>query len=187
MEEIWKDIRGYEGRYQVSNLGNVKSLNYGNHGTAKNLVPKVSNRGRPWVELAKDGAKKAYLVYRLVATEFIPNENNYPEVNHKDENVFNNCVDNLEWCTGEYNRSYSYNLHPEKHRDARESCTRTGKRYGKRTALEIEQLDFEGNVVKRWPNSRTIFNDTGMSDWSISECCRGKRKQAYGFKWRYAI
>lgn len=187
MEEVWKDIRGYEGLYQVSNLGNVRSLNYGHRGITRNLVPKVNNRGRPWVELAKDGRRKALLIYRLVAIEFIPNENNYPEVNHKDENVFNNRADNLEWCTRKYNIDYSFGLHPERRSKVDRSLHKTGRKNENRKNLKVEQLDMDGNVIREWPNARSVFNSTGMSDWSISECCRGNRKKAYGFRWRYAI
>ena len=84
MKEIWKDIEGYEGRYQISNLGNVMSLNYGNHGYPRQLTPKCNNSGRLWVELIVDGERKPFLIHRLVAMAFIPNPEGYPQVNHKD-------------------------------------------------------------------------------------------------------
>ena len=169
MAEIWKDIEGYEGMYQVSNIGNVRSLNYRGTGIVRNLVPKVNNCGRLWVELKG----KSFLIHRLVAKAFIPNIHNYPEINHKDENPKNNVVTNLEWCTGEYNRKmYS----------AKNSHGRPNTRQ-----REINQLDTYGNLVKKWKDSRTIMNSTGMSQWSITQCCDGKRKTAYGFKWQYAI
>lgn len=181
MEEIWKDIAGYEGLYQVSNLGNVKSLNWGRHGFPRTLTPKVSNSGRLAVQLSKFGEVKYYLIHRLVASAFIPNPCDYNEINHIDENPVNNRVDNLEWCDHLYNvRCYLAN-HPSYHKERKSSSN-----YGKRLALQIEQLDQDGQVVRRWKNSREIVKETGMSDWSISECCRGKRKSAYGFKWRYA-
>lgn len=106
MEEIWKDIEGYEGLYQVSNLGRVKSLNY--HRTRKEqlLKPTKSNRGYFKVYLNKNGKMKTFNVHRLVAQAFIENPNNYPCVNHKDENKINNIVDNLEYCTVAYNNVY---------------------------------------------------------------------------------
>ena len=184
MEEIWKDIEGYDGRYKVSNMGNVKSMNYGNHGYAKNLVPKVNNCGRLWVELIKDGEKKQFLIHRLVGKTFIPNPHNLPEINHKDENVMNNVVDNLEWCTKEYNLRYTANRHPEWFRHG----SNPGRsRASKNKHLLINQYDADGKLLRQWPNARSVFVETGMSDWSIAECCRGKRKQAYGFKWQYAI
>lgn len=168
MKEVWKGITGYEESYQVSNLGNVRSLNYRRTGKIKNLVPKVNNCGRLWVELQG----KAYLVHRLVATEFIPNTKCFPEINHKDENPKNNKVDNLEWCTGEYNKQMYINHHV---------C---GRR--KINTRVVNQIDDFGNVVRQWNDSRTIQNETGMNQWSITQCCDGKRKSAYGFRWQYA-
>ena len=175
MDEIWKDVVGYEGLYQVSNLGNVKSLNWRGHGVCKNLTPKLQNSGRYAVQLAQGGKTKYFLIHRIVATAFIPNPHGFNEINHIDENPLNNCASNLEWCDHLYNvRSYFKN-HPDHRRQK-----------GKRINLKVEQLTLNGEVVRLWENSRTIFTQTGMSDWSISECCRGKRKTAYGYKWRYA-
>ena len=168
MTEVWKDIDGYEG-YQVSNIGNVRSMNYRGTGIAKNLIPKENNCGRLWVELKG----KPFLIHRLVATAFIPNENNLPQINHKDENPKNNNVENLEWCTGEYNR----NAYLANHKGGRR----------KNNVVPVNQIDCFGNIVKRWDDSRTIANETGMNQWSITQCCDGKRKTAYGFRWQYAI
>lgn len=169
MVEIWKDVDGYDGLYQVSNIGNVRSLNYRGTGLVRNLVPKVNNCGRLWVDLRG----KPLLVHRLVAKAFIPNPNEYPQINHKDENPKNNVVENLEWCTGEYNRSvYS----------AKKSRGRPKVRH-----KPINQFGADGELVKRWNDSRTIANETGMRQSSITQCCDGKRKTAYGFKWQYAI
>ena len=98
--EVWKDIKGYEGLYQVSNLGNVKSLK-----TNKNLYYSKS-RNYLRVGLNKNGVRRGFSIHRLVAQAFIPNPKNKPCVNHKDCNPKNNCVDNLEWCTHKYNNSY---------------------------------------------------------------------------------
>ena len=118
MEEIWKDIPGYEGQYQVSNLGRVKSLDrfitQMNHGKliTRRYPGKIFNlkpdntTGYVAVVLHKDNVPTDYLVHRLVAQSFIPNPDNFPQVNHKDENTSNNCVDNLEWCTNSYNVNY---------------------------------------------------------------------------------
>lgn len=185
MEEIWKDIRGYEGLYQVSNLGNVKSLNWRNQGVQKNLWLKPHNRGYLQVELAKDGKKKCFVVHRLVADAFVPNPNGFPQVNHKDEVKTNNASENLEWCTRSYNAKYSLVRHPE--RTPNGCVHRRGCRHkGANTNTPIAQIGANGEVVKVWGCSRDIFLETGMSDWSISECCRGNRKTAYGYKWQYA-
>lgn len=103
MKEVWKDIKGYEGLYQVSNLGNVKSLKFNKE---KILIP-LFDKNYLFIQLWKNGKYKRYKVHRLVAEAFIPNTNEYSCVNHKDENKQNNCVDNLEWCTNQYNIEYS--------------------------------------------------------------------------------
>ena len=105
--EIWKNIVGYEGKYQISNLGRVKSLKDRYGYRERILKPSTNKRGYKKVVLVKVGEKrKTFLVHRLVAEAFIPNPNNYSEVNHKDENPSNNNVDNLEWCTRKYNINY---------------------------------------------------------------------------------
>lgn len=107
MKEEFRDIKGYEGLYQVSNLGNVKSLGNGNSNNSKERILKPGNsNGYKRVVLSKNKEKKMYCVHRLVAQAFIHNPNNYPMINHKDENPLNNCVENLEWCTCKYNNNY---------------------------------------------------------------------------------
>lgn len=101
--EIWKDIKGYEGRYQISNEGRVKSLIGSKE---KILKPGLNFHGYEKVTLSKGNKVKAHLVHRLVAQAFIPNPNDYPCINHKDEMKFDNSVDNLEWCTYDYNNNY---------------------------------------------------------------------------------
>ena len=180
MEEVWKDIAGYEGLYQVSNKGNVKSLNWGNRGYSKNLYLKPHCHGYLQVELANKGKKKMFMVHRLVAMAFIDNPLDLPMINHKDENKENNCVDNLEWCDCSYNVRYS--LHNRK-KVAHRRCF---GRVGKNTLKKVAQISANGSVVRIWNNAREVFLTTGMSDWSISECCRGNRKTAYGYCWQYA-
>lgn len=103
MKEIWKDIKGYEGAYQVSNLGNVKSLK-----TNKNLYYTKSGRNREYLKvlLVRNSKRKMVSIHRLVAEHFISNPNNYPCVNHKDECKNNNVWTNLEWCDEKYNANY---------------------------------------------------------------------------------
>ena len=110
MQEIWKDIEGYEGLYQVSNLGIVKSLprQYKNRKCNERIKsPSLAGKGYYRVSLCKNGIIKYYYIHQLVAKTFIPNPNNYKLVNHKDENKLNNCVDNLEWCDYKYNLNYN--------------------------------------------------------------------------------
>jgi hypothetical protein len=101
--EIWKDITGYEGLYQVSNLGNVKSLR-----TNKNIYCSKSGRTKEYlrVGLFKDKKRTMYSIHKLVAEHFVPNPNKYPIVNHKDERKNNNVWTNLEWCDEKYNANY---------------------------------------------------------------------------------
>lgn len=113
LTEEWRGIEGYEGMYQVSNLGRVKSLarviirSDGKPNPVNEKILKHGiTKGYCSVVLCKDGKKKMYKVHRLVAMAFLSNPHNLPEVNHKDENKKNNCVDNLEWCTPKYNTNY---------------------------------------------------------------------------------
>ena len=180
MKEVWKDIEGVEGIYQVSNFGNVLSLNYKNHGYSRQLVPKCNNSGRLWVELFKEGKRKPMLIHRLVAMAFIPNPNKFEQINHKDENAKNNRVENLEWCTQKYNIQYYLDRHPGKPK------VNYSSNYKKRMSLKVNQYTREGKLIKTWENSRQVAVEKGWSDWSVSECCRNKRKSAYGFIWQYA-
>ena len=100
MEEIWKDVKGYEGLYKISNFGRVWSIR-------RKLFLKPVDKPYLRVRLYSiDGTNKMFSVHRLVAEAFIPNPDNLPCINHKDENKMNNCIDNLEWCTAKYNSNY---------------------------------------------------------------------------------
>ena len=103
-KQVWKDIKNYEGLYEVSNYGNVRSLKFGK---IRYLKPANNGNGYNDVILCKNGQKKHFKVHRLVANAFIENPNNYPQINHKDEDKTNNKVENLEWCDNQYNTRYS--------------------------------------------------------------------------------
>lgn len=173
--EIWKDIVGYEGLYQISNFGNVKSLNYRRTKKAKVMIPKINNSGYKWVELSDGRFKKQLLIHRLVAMAFLENPNNYPEVNHKDENTLNNEVDNLEWCTHLYNVRYFFERH--KHENI------VGR---KPIKVLINQLTLDGELIETWDSYLTLNKKFNYKGTSIKECCSGKRKTAYGYKWEFA-
>lgn len=171
MIEEWKDIEGYEGKYQVSSLGNIKSLNYNGKKEIKQLKPCIKGGNYYGVVLCKNGIKKELQIHRLVAQAFIPNPNNLPEVNHKDENKINNCVDNLEWCTSKYNANYG-------NRNKKLSLLKNKK---------VNQYDLQGNFIKQWDSLTEINKQLGFCISSIGKCCNKikKHKTAYGYKWEY--
>jgi len=183
MKEIWKDIVGYEGLYQISNLGNVMSLNYRKRGYSQILVPKKNNRGYLWVELKSNGKRKCMTIHRLVANAFLDNSSALPLINHKDENPINNRVDNLEWCDNSYNVLYSLKRHERKAR-----ALRNGKIVRKPTKYKqkVIQLTKSGDFVRDWESIQAIHGELGYNNTSITECCKRIRKTAYGYKWRFA-
>ena len=165
MIEIWKNIEGYEGLYQVSNLGNVKSLNYKKMCKERILKPLLDSKGYYDIKLFKNKEYKIYKIHRLVCQAFIPNPNNLPQVNHKNEIKTDNRVENLEWCTAEYNCNYG---------------TRND-----RIRKPILQFTLEDDFVKRWNSTREIQRELGLCHSHISKCCKGKYKSMYGYKWFY--
>ena len=185
--EVWKDVKGYEGYYQVSNMGRVKSMRVLK--TPKNgvkcrknafLSTKTSHdKQYVTVALCRDGEKKQTQVHRLVAEAFIPNPNNLPFVNHKDENPSNNCAGNLEWCTQGYNIQYSLErkgrLRPKS--ELRPICayTLSGEFIAQYNSVweAIEKLGIESNSPRGARNN-------------IRMCCKGKSRNAFGYRWRYA-
>ena len=178
--ELWKDIEGYEGLYQVSNTGKVRSLRYRNRDEIKELSLKPHSRGYLQIELHKDGMRKTFTVHRLVAKAFVEGYQEGKEVNHIDENKRNNTVDNLEWVSPSQNV-----LHSISHREVVK--TRNYPKFHARTdKQEVFQITLDGKIVKRWKSSVEVKEKLGYSDWSIKQCCRHKRKTAYGYKWQYA-
>ena len=162
--EIWKDIKGYEGKYQISNKGRVKSL--GNNKTKKEKIRdgKIDNRGYKRISLCKNGKEKKYSIHRLVAQAFLPNPDNLPVVNHKDENKLNNNVENLEWCTQEYNVNYSG------------SNGRPGKKV---ICVETQQIfDSSEDVINK------MFDGKGSSS-TIRDHLRGRTKSCFGYHFKY--
>ena len=181
MQEIWKDIKGYEGLYQVSNLGRVKSLRrwagnqYSNKFIKREKILKHSTEkgGYYHYTLRKDGKETKGREHRLVAEAFIPNPNNYPCINHKDENIKNNNVNNLEWCTYKYNNNYG------KHKERQ---VKSHKPFKKTIVL---QYNLKGNFIKEWDSIKEAEDYYKTSKNTISQCCKGLQKTAGGFVWRY--
>ena len=164
MNEIYKDIQGYEGKYQISNLGNVYSLI-----TNKILKPRLTLDGYYQVDLCKNGVKKHLYIHRLVAQSFLDNPKNYKIVNHKDENSMNNIVSNLEWCDSTYNNNYG-------------NCKR---KISEANSIKINQYDMDGNFIKQWLGINNIEKCLKINKGNICMCCKGKRNNAGGYKWKY--
>lgn len=169
--ENWKSIAGYEERYEVSDRGNVRSLNYHREGRTKILKPKKNCGGYLVVNLRKDGQLKQPSVHRLVAQAFLPNPLNLPQVNHRDEDKLNNAASNLEWCTASYNINYGSR----------------NRRMAEAQSKPVQQLDKStGELLKTFPSAVEAERVAGIHHGNISRCCCGKRKSAGGYVWRYA-
>lgn len=175
--EIYKDIDGYKGEYQISNFGNVYSLK-----RKKKMSNCISNNGYLQVNLTHNGKSKSYKVHRLVATAFLDNPFNLPEVNHKDENKMNNCVDNLEWCTKEYNLNYNGGQFKRARSRNYESIS---KKRSIAQSKEIMQLDYDGEIVAIWKNAY-IAEQHGYNRTVINQCCLGNKKSHKGYLWKYS-
>ena len=175
IEEMWKDIKRYEGLYQVSNYGYVRSLNKTkevvNHNkkyikTIKGKELKCSfHNGYRTVGLTKNGTMKTLYIHRLVAEAFIPNSNNYTIVNHIDEDKSNNYYKNLEWCTCKYNNNYGNKL--------------------KNMIKPVLQFDLNFNFIKRWKSISDVERELYISVSDICRCCKKEQKSAGGYIWKY--
>lgn len=154
MEEKWKDVVGFEGFYKVSNSGDVKNKK----GKLKKKI--LDKDGYVYYFLYKDGKRKSARAHRLVAEAFIPNPENKPVINHKDENKQNNSDTNLEWCDVNYNNRYS-------------------------KSKKVLQFDLKGNFIKEWECVRDIVRELGFNIECITGCCSRKYKTSHGFIWRY--
>lgn len=164
--EQWKNIEGYEGLYQVSNYGRIKSFK---RGKERILKPQKNNWDYLQVYLNKNGKQVWKKVHRLVAEAFLENPNNYDQVNHKDENKQNNCVDNLEWCNAKHNINFGSR----------------NKKVANKLSKQIGQIDaVTGEVIHQW----TSVNECGRNGYNkgdISLCARGLKKQYKGYVWKY--
>lgn len=177
MEEIWKDVKGYEGIYQVSNIGRVKSLlrkvaHIKGNRTIPERIIKLhisSSNGYYMVNLCKDKSHKSYLVHRLVAGAFISNPNKLPYINHKNEIRTDNRVENLEWCTPEYNIEYS--------RVREKSTIKTSK--------AVCQYDLDGNLIKMYDSMKEAGNAIGADPSCIAKCCNCEIGSVHGFIWKF--
>lgn len=178
MKEIWKAVEGYEDYYEVSSYGNVRSLDRivvysdGRKRLHKGsmLKPDKNEDGYLRIRISKSDKVKAVLIHRLIAQAFIPNPSNLPEVNHKDENKTNNCVDNLEWCTRLYNINYG---------------TRNEK-VAVKLSKPVFQIDkITNEVITEYPSAAEAVRQLNIGNGSISRCCNGKQKTYKGYKWKF--
>jgi hypothetical protein len=208
-KEIWRDVIGYENLYQCSNLGRIKSLGNGKTWNEKERILKqtIDKRGYCRVMLCKEGKQKKYLVHRLVATTFLDNPQNLPQVNHKNEQKTDNRIENLEWCTQEYNNNYGTRL--EKFSNAMKGKKRTKEVKDKMSiALKgrvfsqehrnnickalsivkqkpIVQIHQSGLIVGVYDSARQVERELNINHSNIASCLKGKTKTAGGFKWIY--
>lgn len=169
MREIFKDVKGFEHLYAVSNLGTVKrketkaQKGTGNYYRKEHLInQRKNNKGYFMVDLYKNNVRHQLLVHRLVAEAFVENPNNYLCVNHIDENKENNQANNLEWCTQKYNMNYG-------------TCP---ERIGKANSKSVIQLDKNGNFVGKYVSIICAERMTNISQGSIGDCLHGRRKTA---------
>ena len=177
----WKYIEGYEYKYQVSNLGDVRSLLFDRK---KILKPYIETDGYCIVYLYKYRKSKSYRIHRLVANAFLPNPNNLPFVNHKidtDEGKSMNFVffnedgsvdeekTTIEWATYEENNNYG---------------TRN-ERIAKTMSKKVLQLSLTGELIREWESTKECGRN-GFNQGNIVSCCNGKRKSVHGFRWEYA-
>lgn len=167
--EFWKTIKGYNGLYMVSNLGNVKSLGNDKSRKERILKPYLNNNGYCYVNLSKEGKIKNYTIHRLVATTFLPNPDNLSQVNHKNEDKTDNRVSNLEFCDNRYNSNYG---------------TRN-ERMAKARQKPIIQLSKDNVYVKQWESATQVERELNINDGHIGDCCKKKRNTSGGYKWMY--
>lgn len=183
-KEIWKDVgecKGYEefaGLYEVSNYGRIRSKSRQVIDTlgrkrcveGKLLSSHSTPNGYFIIALCNQKLHLSTHVHTLVALAFLPNPNNYPQVNHKDEDKSNNRADNLEWCTAKYNTNYG-------------TCI---KRRSKSRCTKIKQFDLQGNLLSVYKSIREAASQLQRHPQGISACLTGRQKTAYGYIWKYA-
>lgn len=173
----WASIEGYEGLYEVSADGRVRTVPHVTNGhTVRQRYLKIAaynSQRYAAVRLYKDGKPKDYKVHRLVAKAFVPNPKNKPQVNHIDGNKLNNSASNLEWCTQAENNRHAIDnglQRPEIAIDA--------------TRKAVLQIDKDGNVIRRWRSMTDAANALGLQVSNISHCCKGRISSTGGYKWQ---
>jgi hypothetical protein len=197
--EIWKPVVGYEGLYEVSNLGQIRSLgNTRGPSRFREVVTlmrhEITKQNYHRVSLRKDGKYKHWLVHRLVAIAFIPNPNNYPIVNHKDCNPSNNHADNLEWCTCQYNVTYADAKKKQVESFKKSNINRCHYYKGLATKNRLKVGSYEKPVHQVDPNTGEILNtfrsirdaERAFNTKHVSAVVNGRRPKAKGYFWKLA-
>lgn len=171
--EKWHSIVGYEGLYEISNYGRVKSFCK----KVPFIIRTTPNQdGRDQINLHRNGRFKSCVVHRLVAEAFLPNPGNLTDVNHKDENPMNNHVSNLEWCTHDYNMHYG---------TIKERVSTALKNHPN-TSCPVAQYNLQGRLLRVWPSIREVKRALNAGGWKgICNVCKGKAPSALGYQWRY--
>lgn len=165
--EVWKDIDGFEGKYMVSNLGNVKSLNYKRTGREKLLKPVETANGYCGVNLRSETSHKHLVnVHRIVGRAFVPNPENKPQINHINGDKRDNRAENLEWCTASENQIHSVDN-------------------GLRKTKKVLQYDKCAKLVKEWDSIESAATAIGCNHMAVIRCCQGKTKSCKGYIWKY--
>lgn len=181
--EEWRDVVGFEGRYIVSSFGRIASLS-ASYTQGENVCRRKPQliKGRtgtspyPSVVLSNgERGRRQILVHRIVASAFIPNPDNLPYINHKDENPRNNSIDNLEWCTQSYNCNYGGH-------NERMAKTISETAYQK---TKVVQLSLDGEYITTFDSIKEAADNLGIQRASISICCRKPNRTGRGFKWMY--
>lgn len=171
-EEKWKDIVGYEGIYQVSNLGRVKSLSNNFSRKEKILKNHKNSGGYLRVVLSKNRKVKRYYIHRLVSEYFIDNPNNLPQTDHINTDRTDNRVENLRWVTHKENMNNPLTIDKI-------------NKMNKRSSKPIIQFSKDGEFIRKWDSAMDAQRELGIKQGGIRECCKGKRKTAGGYIWRY--
>lgn len=176
MAEEWRDINGYEGLYQVSNFGRVRSILTDSHYRSKLLKPTIKRGGYMRLRLYKNKVGTWFYVHRLVADAFVPNINNKPCINHLDENPSNNYANNLEWCTHKENNNYGTH---------KERVSKGLTNHPLKSKIVYQYTRDKSVLLAMYLSAQEAWRQTGINRRHICECALGKLKQAGGYYWSY--
>ena len=186
--ETWRPVVGYEGLYEVSDFGDVRSLNYLHTGKTRVLKLIKEKKGYLLVNLYKEGKMKMYKAHRLVAQAFIDNPDNLPEVNHIDEDKTNNRVSNLEWCNHIYNSNHGTRNQriAETQKGSKRPYMSEVQRNNPKKSEIVLQMTLDYVFVKEWPSTKECGRN-GFTQSAVAACCRneyGKQENVYkGYRW----